>query len=227
MKYVYFQLEQIMKTLIKRYFLLMLGLFTCAIGQNLFIFCDLGLNAWNVFHQGLSLHLPITIGQASQITGFIIIGSCLFIKIYPGIGTILNMIFIGMFTDLILESGLISTPDTFVAKLIMCVAGVCVLGFGIFLYMNQELGAGPRDGLMLALTQRTRFQVGTIRNFIEITVLVIGFFLGGQVGVGTIVSSLGAGISLQFVFKLFKRNAKELKQENLANFFLKLKNNKA
>lgn len=209
--------------LFMRYVKLMIGLFICAIGQNLFLYCDLGMNPWNVFHQGLSLHLPITIGQASQIVGFIIITVCMFFKIFPGIATLLNMYFIGFFVDMIINLNLISTPETIVGKVIMCISGVVVLSFGMFMYMSQELGAGPRDGLMLALTQRTRFKVGAIRNFMEVTVLIVGIILGGKFGVGTIIASLMAGPALQTIFKLFKVNPKELHQENLIDVYNKLK----
>jgi len=206
-----------------RYVKLMIGLFICAVGQNLFLYCDLGMNPWNVFHQGLSLHLPITLGQASQTVGLIIITICMFFKIFPGIATILNMYFIGFFVDMLINSNIMSTPETIIGKVLMCVSGVVVLSLGMFLYMSQELGAGPRDGLMLALTQRTRFKVGTIRNFMEITVLIVGILLGGKFGAGTIIASFLAGPALQTIFKIFKSNPKELKQENLIEVFNKLK----
>lgn len=206
-----------------RYIKLMIGLFICSVGQNLFLYCDLGMNPWNVFHQGLSYHLPITLGQASQIVGLIIILICVFFKIFPGVATILNMFFIGLFTDIIISSNILSTPETLIGKLFMCISGVVVLSIGMFLYMSQELGAGPRDGLMLALTQRTRFKIAFIRNAMEVTVLVVGIIMGGKFGVATIISSLLAGPVLQMIFKLFKRNPKELKQENLMDIYRKIK----
>ena len=209
-----------------RYVKLMIVLFICSIGQNLFLYCDLGMNPWNVFHQGLSLHLPITLGQASQIVGLMIITVCMFFKIFPGIATILNMYFIGFFVDMIINLNIISTPETLLGKIVMCISGVVVLSFGMFVYMNQELGAGPRDGLMLALTQRTRFKVGVIKNSMEITVLIIGIILGGKFGAGTIIASLLAGPVLQIIFKIFKVNPKKLEQENLIDIYHKLKMHK-
>ena len=209
--------------LLFRYIKLMIGLFICAVGQNLFLYCDLGMNPWSVFHQGLSLHLPLTLGQASQIVGLIIITVCMFFKIFPGIATILNMFFVGYFVDMLINLNVMSTPETLVGKVIMCISGVVVLSFGMFIYMSQELGAGPRDGLMLALTQRTRFKVGAIRNFMEITVLIIGIIMGGKFGIGTVIASLLAGPVLQNIFKIFKVNPKELKQENLIEIFKRLK----
>ncbi len=210
-------------SLFLRYVKLMIGLFICAVGQNLFLYCDLGMNPWNVFHQGLSLHLPITLGQASQTVGLIIITICMFFKIFPGIATILNMYFIGFFVDMLINLNIMSTPETIIGKVIMCISGVVVLSLGMFFYMSQELGAGPRDGLMLALTQRTRFKVGTIRNFMEITVLIVGIMLGGKFGAGTIMASFLAGPTLQTIFKIFKTNPKELKQENLIEVYNKFK----
>lgn len=211
--------------LIIRYIKLMLGLFICAVGQNLFLYCDLGMNPWNVFHQGLSIHLPITIGQASQIVGLAIILICMFFKIFPGIATILNMYFVGFFMDLLINLNIMSTPESLIAKLIMCISGVVVLSTGMFLYVSQELGAGPRDGLMLVLTQKTRFKVGFIRNAMEITVLVAGVLMGGKFGFATIISSLLSGPVLQKIFKIFKTNPKELKQENLIDVYRKIKLN--
>lgn len=210
-------------SLFVRYIRLMVGLFICAVGQNLFLYCDFGMNPWNVFHQGLSIHLPITLGQASQSVGLIIIIVCMFFKIFPGIATILNMYFIGFFVDLLISSNVMSTPESLVGKLIMCISGVVVLSFGMFMYMNQELGAGPRDGLMLALTQRTRFKVGFIRNAMEITVLIVGVILGGKFGAATVISSVLSGPALQMIFKIFNRNPKELKQENLVDIYRKFK----
>lgn len=171
------------------------------------------------------MYLPITLGQASQIVGFIIIVFCMFFKIFPGIATILNMYFIGFFTDLIINSNIMWTPDSMFGKLLMCISGVIVLSSGMFLYMSQELGAGPRDGLMLALTQRSKFKIGFIRNVMEITVLIIGIIMGGKFGIATIISSLLAGPVLQIIFKIFKKNPKELKQENLMDVFRKMKLN--
>ena len=206
-----------------RYVLLMLGLFICAVGQILFLYCDLGMNPLNVFHQGLTYYTPLSFGQVSQIVGFIIIIVCMFFKIFPGIATILNMYFLGFFMDIITESNIIVTPSTLLGKLVMCVCGVVILSLGMFLYVTQELGAGPRDGIMLAFTQRTKFKVGVIKNTMEITVLVIGIILGGKFGIGTIIASILAGPTLQYTFKIFKVNPKELKQENLIDVFNKLK----
>ncbi|QSX05496.1 hypothetical protein JYG23_12560 [Sedimentibacter sp. zth1] len=206
-----------------RYIKLMIGLFICSIGINLFLYCNLGMNPWNVFNQGLSIHLPITLGQASQIVGILIITICIFFKIYPGFATILNMFFIGFFIDIISNLNIISVPQTLVGKIAMCLGGLLVLSLGMFVYITQELGAGPRDGLILAITQRTRFNIGIVKNAIEITVVIVGVLLGGKFGIGTIIASLLGGPVLQTIFKIFKVNPKELKQETIIDVCNKLK----
>lgn len=217
-----------MKTFLKkrpvRYIVLIIGLFIMSLGQTLFIYSDVGMNPWNIFHQGLSNVLPITIGQASQSVGLIIITVCLFYKIVPGIATIINMILVGYFMDVIVASNLLYVPSTLVGKLLICFFGIALNAYGMYLYINQELGAGPRDGLMLALTQRTRFSIGFIKNAMEFIVMVAGVLLGGTIGIGTVLSVTLTGPCLQMYYKIFKVNPKELRQENLIDVYNKYKN---
>lgn len=209
--------------IIIRFMKLMIGLFICSCGFVLFNNSNMGMNAWNVFHEGLSLNLPITIGQASQIVGLVIIIISMFLKIFPGFGTILNMYFIGIFMDKIIELNIVPFPESLLFRTLMCIMGVIVLSFGMFVYMNQELGAGPRDGLMLWLTKETKYKLSTIKNTMEIIALILGIILGGKFGLGTILASLVAGPLVQRIFMLFKRNPKELNQTNIISFINEVK----
>ena len=206
-----------------RYVKLISGLFCIALGIVTLLYSDLGLNPWNVFQQGVSLHSPLTLGQASQVVGFVIIVGSMFFKIYPGVGTVTNMIIVGLFVDMLDFSGLFITPGPFVLKLLMCCFGVVVTGFGTYVYISQGIGAGPRDSLMMIITQKTRFNIGVVRNSIEVTVLIIGYFLGGKVGVGTVIVSLGTGPCINFFFKLFKGDPKTQKQDNIVVTFKKFR----
>lgn len=206
-----------------RYIKLVSGLFCIALGIVSLLYSDLGLNPWNVFQQGISLHTPITLGQASQVVGFVLIVGSMFFKIYPGVGTVTNMIIIGMFVDMLDFSGLFFIPESIVLKLLLCCFGVVVTGFGTYMYISQGIGAGPRDSLMMIITQKTRFNIAIVRNSIEVTVLIIGFFLGGKVGIGTVIVSLGTGPCINFFFRLFKGDPKTQMQDNIIETCRKFK----
>lgn len=179
---------------------LFLGFFIIAIGTVLNLKSNLGMNPWGAFHQGVALNTPLSFGQVSQLTGLIIILLSLFIKIRPGIGTILNMITIGIFVDWIQKTNFIPTPNTLPLKFMYLLVGLFIFNYGVYLYLSTELGAGPRDGLLVGLVKITGKTVTTIRPMIEITVLTIGVLLGATFGIGTIVNALLGGWVLQRIF---------------------------
>jgi len=157
---------------------------------------NLGMGPWSVFHVGITNHLPLTLGRVSQIVGLIVILFSLFFKIYPGIGTVFNMFLIGFFIDLV--NPYVPSMNNHLSQITMLACGIILIGIGSGLYINANLGAGLRDGLMLELSRKTGRSIRLIRNSIEITVLIIGFFLGGPVGVGTVAFALTIGPSVQF-----------------------------
>ncbi len=190
---------------------LALGLFLYGLAISLMITADLGVSPWTVFHMGMSNHLPITFGQAAQLTGFIILVLTCFIKVIPGISSICNMYFVGLFVDYIMQSGILKTPQNVILQLGMLLLGMFVIGWASFFYLRIELGAGPRDGLMEGLVRLLKRPVGQVRTAIEVTVLVLGFIMGGQVGVGTVIASLFTGTMVQWVFRFGKYNPRDSK----------------
>ncbi|SES70392.1 YczE/YyaS/YitT family protein [Anaerobranca gottschalkii] len=202
---------------------LFFGFILCSLGITMmYKGRDLGLGPWDVLHTGIMNYLPLTFGQVSQMTGFIIILISSLLGVAPGIGTVLNMIFIGIFIDFFDNSPLLFTPQTFVGKLIMLILGVWILSIGIYFYLKCGLGAGPRDGLMLGLVKKTNLSVGRIKTFMEISVLILGALLGGQVGIGTIIVALTLGYSLQIVFTIGKYNSRDIIHRTLKDEFLSL-----
>jgi len=183
---------------------LILGYVLYALGVVFNIKAGLGLSPWNVFNEGLNKMIGITIGQSIIVVGFIIVIVTSFFKEKIGIGTLGNMICIGLFTDLFLELNIIPTFDIVILKVMMIMLGLFTIGVASYFYLSAELGSGPRDGLMVLLAKRTRFSVRTIRSSIEIVVLIMGYFMGGTLGVGTLISAFGIGYFVQFAFKLFK-----------------------
>ncbi len=192
-----------MKGEILKYLKLFLGFFVCSLGVIIVIKSDLGFSPWDVLHQGISKVGGITIGQASIIVGIGVITVDLFLGERIGSGTILNILFIGSFMDLILFLDLVPLSNNMVMGVFMMFLGLFVFSVGCYLYISTGLGCGPRDALMVALTKKTKFSVRGVRNTIEISVLACGYLLGGYAGVGTVIAALFTGTFIQGVFRLF------------------------
>ena len=202
---------------------LFFGFFLFALAILLAFYSKLGMSPWDVFHMGIVNNTFLTLGQTSQIVGFAIIMLSIFLGVVPGIGSVLNMIFIGMFIDLIDATGLLMTPETILGKILLLISAVFITGIASYFYLRVELGAGPRDGLMEGLVRKLRKPVWLIRGSIEITVLIIGFFLGGPVGIGTIILALGIGPSVQFAFKIGRYDSKTSQHMSFIDLYRKVK----
>lgn len=147
----------------------------------------------------------------------------IFLGVIPGIGSIFNMIFIGGFVDLINKMGIIKTPESMLSKMLMLIAAIIIMGIATYFYLQVELGAGPRDGLMEGVVRKLNKPVWIIRGSIEISVLIIGFFLGGPVGIGTILLAAAIGPSVQFAFKIGKYDPKKAQHMNLVDLYKNIK----
>lgn len=178
---------------------------------------EVGLSPWDVFHQGVSMKTGITMGQASIIVGLIIVILDAILGEGVGWGTVLNMIFIGVFLDIIKAMNIVPVADNLFMGLIMMVIGIILSAVATVLYLGAGLGSGPRDGLMLALNKKLSKPVGIIRTFIEVSALVSGWFLGGKVGIGTVMSAFGLGYAIQFGFKICKIDSKEIKHRIISD----------
>jgi uncharacterized membrane protein YczE len=174
----------------------MLGLTLFGIGLAFMVVADLGLSPWDVFHQGVSIHIGIPIGTVVIITGFAVLLLWIPLKERIGIGTIANAIVIG----LVLDGMLLILPDAIdnmALRWIAMLGGVLIVAIGSGFYIGAGLGPGPRDGLMTGLGRRG-ISIAWARAGIEITALVAGWLLGGTVGVGTLVFAFGMGPLVQF-----------------------------
>lgn len=196
------------KQLIGRYALLIFGFAVIALGTTLTLYSELGMNPWGTFHQGVAKVTGLSFGTISQLTGLAVILFSLFFKIYPGVGTVLNMVMIGWMIDRLNQSGLIPHPTTPLMQYVYLIVGILLFNYGIYIYLVPDLGAGPRDGLMLGLVRMTGISVSIIRPMIEITVITIGVLLGGPLGIGTLLNGFGGGYVLNTIFKLHKYDPK-------------------
>ncbi len=171
-----------------------IGLLIMAFGIVLMIRANLGSAPWDVFHIGLFYQIGLTIGTWSIIVGFFILMiSSIISKKLPQIGAFLNMLMVGIFIDLYLMVPQLHTPDTIMGKITMLVLGIVIIGVGIGVYISSRCGAGPRDSLMISLTQVTGWKVQYIRLGMELVVLCLGWLLGGPIFIGTILFSLTIG----------------------------------
>jgi len=176
---------------ISTFLYLCLGLTLFGLGEGLLIVSFAGASPWSVLAQGISLNVDLTIGT---ITLFLSIGVLIFwlpLNQKPGIGTILNALIVAVMIDI--SIALISTPENYISQLLLAFIAVLTVGLGGGIYLIANLGAGPRDGLMVGLQQKTNLPIAVVRAFLEITVVSIGWYLGGTVGVGTLLFAFGIG----------------------------------
>lgn len=204
-----------MKKILGKTIRINLGFLLCSLGTVLALNSNLGLSPWDVFHQGLTNVLNITMGQASILVSVIIVIITSFIGLKVGLGTISNMLVIGYLIDLIIYSGIIPLSNNLFSGVLMIIGSIFVNALGTYLYIGCEMGCGPRDGLMVALVKLTNKSVSLIRFSIESTALIIGWALGGLVGLGTLITAFGIGYCVQIVCKLFDLNVNSLNHSDL------------
>lgn len=197
-----------MKKTVLRILRLFLGLFLFSVGIVMTINANLGLAPWDVFHQGISNKIGITMGQASIAVGVLLVILNGVLGERLGWGTLCNMVFVGLFLDLLMLNHVIPIFESTILSLAMMLLGLFVIGLASYFYIGAGLGAGPRDGLMIVLTKKTGKSVRLIRNSIESSVLVMGYILGGFVGIGTLIMALTTGYFVQFAFKILNFDVK-------------------
>ncbi|MEU1541580.1 hypothetical protein ABZ461_26405 [Actinacidiphila glaucinigra] len=162
----------------------------------------LGLDPWDVLHQGISRHTGVSIGLVSVGVGALVLLLWWPLRQRPGLGTVSNVFVVGLSMDATLA--LLPQPDGLGVRIPLLVAGVLLNGVATGLYITARYGPGPRDGLMTGLHRRTGRSIRLVRTAIEVTVLAVGFALGGSVGVGTVVYAVSIGPLAQFFLLLFE-----------------------
>ena len=175
-------------------FYLIFGLFLFGIGEALLITANIGVSPWFVLHQGLAFKTGYTIGITTFIVSVAVLLLWFPLKQKPGIGTILNAIFISIVIDLSLF--ILPYPKEFLFQLIQVFIGIFIIGIGSGYYLAANLGPGPRDGLMTGINNQTSQSIALIRTFLELSAVGIGFYLGGIVGIGTIIYAVCIGFSV-------------------------------
>ncbi|MFM6977923.1 MAG: YczE/YyaS/YitT family protein [Micrococcales bacterium] len=187
---------------LKSFSRLMLGLFIFALALAMMIRAKIGIPPWDVLGQGISNTFGITFGQATIVVSVIVLLAWIPLKVKPGLGSILNALSIGIFADLWLPY--IPTFDNYFANLLMFLIGICTVAFATGLYISAKLGSGPRDGLMIGTQKALGWPLWLVRTIYELTVLTVGFLLGGQVREGTLIFAISIGYLMQASMKFFK-----------------------
>ncbi|HEX3327107.1 MAG TPA: membrane protein [Actinomycetota bacterium] len=185
---------------------LLCGLFLFALGTVLTLRANLGLSPWDALADGVRYRTPLSFGEAVITIGIVIVALTWLAGTRPGPGTIANMILIGFFADLLLRNGFLAgmIQAAIPLRAVTCVGGIVLVGLGSALYIGAELGAGPRDSLMLAVARKSHRRVGVARAVVEGAAFVSGLLLGGRWGVGTLLYAVGIGPSVDLWFTVFK-----------------------
>jgi len=181
------------------------GLMLFGLGEGLLIVSFTGASPWSVLAQGLSLNVNLSIGMLTFLISVTVLILWIPLGQKPGMATILNALIIALMIDLSIK--FVPTPSSHINQLILAVISVITVGIGGGIYLVANLGAGPRDGLMVGLQKLTNFPIAAVRATLEISVVSVGWYLGGTVGIGTILFAFGIGpcvaLGLYLVDKLF------------------------
>ena len=180
-----------LKPNISTFFYLCIGLGIFGLGEGLLIISYTGASPWSVLAQGISLNIGFSIGLVTFFVSLFALSLWMFLDQKPGIGTIFNIIIIAAMIDL--SIAFVQTPQSYIGQLIMAIVAVLLVGLGSGIYLIANLGPGPRDGLMTGIQRKTNLPIAVVRAFLEITVVSIGWYLGGTVGIGTLLFAFGIG----------------------------------
>ena len=194
-----------LKPKISTFFYLCFGLILFGLGEGLLIVSASGASPWSVLAQGLFLNIGFSVGLISIFISLVVLLLWFPLKQKIGIGTILNALIIGLMIDVCIRH--VATPESYIDQILLGAVAVATVGLGGGIYLVANLGAGPRDGLMIGLQKKTNLPIALVRGTLEITVMSVGWYLGGTVGVGTLLFAFGIGpcvaLSLFLVNRLF------------------------
>ena len=194
-----------LKPKISTFFFLCFGLTLFGLGEGLLIVSASGASPWSVLAQGLYLNIGFSVGLITIVISFLVLLLWFPLKQKIGIGTILNALIIGLMIDVCIRH--VPTPENYINQILLGAIAVLIVGLGGGIYLVANLGAGPRDGLMIGLQKKTNLPIPLVRGTLEITVVCVGWYLGGTVGIGTLLFAFGIGpcvaLGLFLVNRLF------------------------
>ena len=181
------------------------GLMLFGLGEGLLIVSFTGASPWSVLAQGISLNVNLSVGMITFLISVFVLILWIPLGQKPGMATLLNALIIALMIDFCIKY--VPTPSNYYNQLILAIVSVITVGIGGGIYLVSNLGAGPRDGLMIGLQKKTNLPIAAVRATLEITVVSVGWYLGGVVGIGTLLFAFGIGpcvaLGLYLVDKFF------------------------
>lgn len=191
-----------------RFASLIAGILLFAVGIVLQLESELGLSPWDVLHQGISEHTPLSFGAANIVVSLTAVAVAWRLGARIGLATIANGLLVGAFIELLTSIGAVERLSDWPLgpRIGLLVAAIPLIGIASALYLGADMGAGPRDSLMVVGAQRTRFRIGAVRAALELCALAAGFTLGGKVGIGTLAFALLVGPAVEAGFWLLQRS---------------------
>ena len=193
------------KPKISTFLFLCFGLTLFGLGEGLLIVSLTGASPWTVLAEGISYHINFSIGTITFFISLAVLFLWFFLNQKPGIGTLLNALIVAVMIDV--SIAFIPTPENYISKILLAIFAVLIVGIGSGFYLVSNLGPGPRDGLMTGLQAKTNLPIASVRAILEISVVSFGWYLGGTVGIGTLLFAFGVGpavaLGLFFVGKVF------------------------
>ena len=193
------------KPKISTFLFLCFGLTLFGLGEGLLIVSLTGASPWTVLAEGISFHINLSIGTITFFISLTVLFLWFFLNQKPGIGTLLNALIVAVMIDV--SIAFIPTPENYISKILLAIFAVLIVGIGSGFYLVSNLGPGPRDGLMTGLQAKTNLPIASVRAILEISVVSVGWYLGGTVGIGTLLFAFGIGpcvaLGLYLVDKIF------------------------
>jgi uncharacterized membrane protein YczE len=192
--------------LVVRSISLVVGLFLFAVGIVCQLESELGLSPWDVLHQGIAEHTPLSFGAANIVVGLFVLALAWALGAQIGVGTIANAVLVGLFIQALTAIPAVDglSDDSLAVRVVLLVVAMPIFGIATALYIGAWFGAGPRDSLMVVVGARTHLRLGLVRAGLELLALAAGFALGGTVGVGTIVFAVSIGAALEAGFWMLR-----------------------
>lgn len=185
-----------------RFIKLMIGLFLCGLGIALMVKAGIGLSPWDVLAQGISNNTKLSFGQATILVSISVLFLWIPLRVKPGIGSILNTLLLGFYADLVMP--FLPHFENYWGNLALFILGMLVFSFAIGMYVSSNMGKGPRDGLNAGLASKYKLPFWKARLAVELSVVLLGFLLGGQVREGTLIFAIAIGYTNQVGYRIFK-----------------------
>lgn len=203
----------------KRILFLLIGLAITAFGMQAMVVASIGLNPRGILVQGIMHQTNLRYGTVTQILGVVLILISALFRRFPGLGTLCNVGLVGFLIDTYSLLPIWHTPDTLAMQIVLFLTGQVIFSFGMAIYLSQELGSGPRDGIMMLLIQMPHGSVVMARTLLDSFSAVCGYLLGGPVGIGSVLAVALSGVTLKYCFRILRKDPKAFHQENIFETF--------